>query len=146
MVVDSVCVWVVGIVESSIGVSSMVGKDVGVDLRVNMVVGRDGMSISNWSKRNSSNLHGLSNLMDWGRSLFSSKTSSSNTLEFSIKGSLGFSNIDSVIKVGIGNLSSLNIIVHWSKSSVLSSLGNVKSGLEGSFGSSNLSGVFNGSC
>merc|ERR1719192_2916926 len=112
MVVDSVCVWVVGIVESSIGVSSMVGKDVGVDLRVNMVVGRDGMSISNWSKRDSSNLHGLSNLMDWGRGLLGSKTSSSNTLEFS--------NNDSVIKVGIGDLSSLNVIVHWGKSSMLS--------------------------
>merc|ERR1712123_558823 len=81
--------------------------------------------------------------MDRGSSLQGSKTSSSSIVKSSLESSLGSSNLINISKIFSGNLSSLGISIHWSKSRMFSSFGSSKSSIELSLGSSNISCVLN---
>merc|ERR1719476_363702 len=93
--VGTVGIWVGGIVVGSMGVGS-------IGLWVGMVVNwRVDMVVDSWNHRHGNR---FSNLVDRCRCLLGSKTSSSSTLEFSIKGSLGISNFWGVLhRCGGGN-------------------------------------------
>merc|ERR1719228_2385815 len=107
---------------------------------VDMVV----CSVSNWGHRSNwshSHLNRFWDLMNRCRSLLGGKATSSDRLEFSIKSSLGFSNLQNVIEIGISNLGSLNIVVNRSQSSMIASSGYIKSSLERSLSSGNIRSV-----
>merc|ERR1719476_40994 len=130
--VGTVGIWVGGIVVGGMGVGS-------IGLWVGMVVNwRVDMIVDSWNHRHGNR---FSNHVDRCKCLLGSETSSSSTLEFSIKGSLGISNFYNIIKVCISNLCSLDIVIDGSKSNMLASFGNIKCCLERGLGSSNLWGV-----
>merc|ERR1719184_137150 len=97
--------------------------------------------VSHWGHWGHSHLNRFWDLMNRCRSLLGSKATSSDRLEFSIKSSLGFSNLQNVIKIGISNLGSLNIVVNRSKSSMFASSGYIKSSLERSLSCGNIRSV-----
>merc|ERR1719318_1205207 len=70
---------------------------------VGIWVGMMVCGVSNWGH---SHLNRFWDLMNRGGGLLGGKATSSNRLEFSIKSSLCFSNLQNVIKIGISNLSS----------------------------------------
>ena len=89
------------------------------------------------------NCHGLhsSNLVNWCWGLEVGKTTGGSGLEGSGELGLGSSNILSILKEGIPNLLSLDVVVYWGKSSMFASNCCVKSRLELLLGSGHLGSV-----
>merc|ERR1719499_806948 len=106
---------------------------------VHVVVGQVVVD-SNWVHWSSSN---LLDLMDWSWSLLGHQTTSLNISELSKELLLGLSNINSVIKIHVGNLGSLDIIVNWHHIDVLTSLNCLVNCGESFFGSGHLWCVLN---
>merc|ERR1719266_3233856 len=109
---DQAKVWVcvcVGVGVGCVGVVTVQGGpdrvgSVGMGYHV-MVCG-----VGNWSYGQLNLVYDrFRNLMDWCWGLLGSKATSGNGLELSIKSSLCSSNLLNIIKIGTGNLRSLNI-------------------------------------